>query len=100
MILPIKKKWFTMILSGVKKEEYREIKPYYTTRFQNLWQGSLIGGMAERKIVFRNGYSSDSPSFVAECTLDTGMGREEWGAEPGREYYRLHIKRVLDIKRD
>lgn len=32
MILPIKGKWFNMILSGDKQEEYREIKPYYTTR--------------------------------------------------------------------
>lgn len=29
LILPIKKKWFDMILSGEKKEEYREIKEYY-----------------------------------------------------------------------
>ena len=29
LILPIKKKCFDMIVSGEKKEEYREIKPYY-----------------------------------------------------------------------
>ena len=28
LILPIKKKWFDMIVSGEKKEEYREIKHY------------------------------------------------------------------------
>lgn len=27
LILPIKGKWFNMILSGDKREEYREIKP-------------------------------------------------------------------------
>ena len=32
LVLPIKKKWFDMILSGEKKEEYREIKPYYDSR--------------------------------------------------------------------
>ena len=32
LILPIKKKWFDMIVSGQKKEEYREIKDYYDTR--------------------------------------------------------------------
>lgn len=32
LILPIKKKWFDMIVSGEKKEEYREIKPYYDSR--------------------------------------------------------------------
>lgn len=94
MVLPIKKQWFDMILSGEKTEEYREIKPYYTTRFQSLWRGSLIGGKAERRIMFRNGYSSRSPSFIAICTIDKGTGREEWGAEPGKEYYRLHIKEV------
>ena len=36
LILPIKKKWYDMILSGEKKEEYREIKPYYTKRLQNI----------------------------------------------------------------
>ena len=36
MILPIKKKWYDMILSGKKKEEYREIKPYYIVRFMKM----------------------------------------------------------------
>ena len=47
LILPIKKKWFDMIVSGEKKEEYREIKPYYDSRFMNafgrtdgIWRGS------------------------------------------------------------
>ena len=31
--LQIKREWFDMILSGEKKEEYREIKPYYKSRF-------------------------------------------------------------------
>ena len=30
--LPIKRKWFDMILSGEKKEEYREVKPYWWKR--------------------------------------------------------------------
>ena len=36
LILPIKSKWFNMILSGDKQEEYREIKPYYTTGFKKI----------------------------------------------------------------
>jgi len=68
-----------MILSGEKKEEYRKLSPYYEARFKNLWQGSLIGFNAERKILFRNGYSRKSPSFIATVTLDIGEGRIEWG---------------------
>lgn len=34
LVLPIKRKWFDMILSGEKREEYREVKPYYKSRIQ------------------------------------------------------------------
>ena len=34
LILPIKKKRFDMIISGEKKEDYREVKLYYRKRFQ------------------------------------------------------------------
>lgn len=98
LTLTIKKKWFDMIMSGEKKEEYREIKPYYDSRFRHVWQRSFVGGKAPRKIRFRNGYSADSPSFIAACTLDVGEGQPEWGAEPGKQYYRLHILSVNNEK--
>lgn len=31
--LNLKKEWFDLISSGVKKEEYREIKQYWSDRF-------------------------------------------------------------------
>lgn len=34
--LTLKKQWFDMILSGEKKEEYREIKPYWLRRFLDM----------------------------------------------------------------
>ena len=37
LTLPTMGKWFYMILSGEKKEEYREIKPYYTSRFKKIF---------------------------------------------------------------
>lgn len=40
LVLPIKKKWFDMIASGEKKEEYREIKDYYDTRIGNVLCGT------------------------------------------------------------
>ncbi len=84
-----------MILSGEKKEEYRELKRYYTKRFVHLWQGSLIGCNAKRKVMFRNGYSKKSPSFIATVTLDTGTGKTEWGAEEEKQYY---ILKICDIE--
>lgn len=97
LTLPIKKKWFDMIASGVKTEEYREMTPYYQVRFKKLWKFDSFNGSAIREIRFRNGYSGDSPSFVAKCTLRTGTGKVEWGAEPGKQYYVLKIHEISDI---
>lgn len=99
LTLPIKKKWFDMILSGEKKEEYREIKPYYTSRFVNVFNfypyGHMPMGLAIKKVMFRNGYSKNSPSFIAVCSLNIRTGKTEWGAEPGVKYYVLTIHEVL-----
>ena len=101
LILQIKKKWFDMILSGEKTEEYREIKPYYKSRFKNVFEmypySFIPIGTDVQEVVFRNGYNFDSPSFVANCTLDINKGKEEWGAEKGVEYYVLHIKSISNI---
>lgn len=40
--LTLKKKWFDMILSGVKKEEYREVKAYWVDRLL-ITSNSLFG---------------------------------------------------------
>jgi hypothetical protein len=55
--LTLKKNWFDLILSGEKKEEYREIKPY--------WEKRLIGKKYDR-IIFRNGYGDNVPWFAIE----------------------------------
>lgn len=108
LTLPIKKKWFDMIASGEKKEEYREIKPYYDSRFMNAFGFLLVGGQMGygdaapkeiRKpwpvpIVFRNGYSEESPEIICKCTLHFGKGKPEWGAEPGKLYYVLKIQEI------
>lgn len=111
LVLPIKKKWFDMILSGEKKEEYREIKPYYETRFCNtifpenksrlpmneVFMDYILKfpDNMKFKVLFRNGYSKNSPSFIAKCTLSIGTGKEEWGAETDKQYFVLTINEIL-----
>lgn len=105
LTLPIKKKWFDLILSGEKKEEYRETTSYWMTRFAKVF-GECAYGVVHPKcyetkscvaeIMFRNGYSKNSPSFAAKCTLSVGKGREKWGAEPGKEYYTLKIHEITE----
>ena len=112
LTLPIKKKWFDMLLSGEKKQEYREIKPYYTRRFQKIlspdltrkdgsesppWIEACRAGQYAKtpfKVLFRNGYSAASPSFVADVCLSIGGGKESWGAEAGKDYYVLEIQKI------
>ena len=107
LTLPIKKKWFDMILSGEKKEEYRETTSYWMTRFAKVF-GECAYGVVHPKcceakscaaeIMFCNGYGKNPPSFVAKCTLSVGKGRKEWGAEPGKEYYTLKIHEITERK--
>ena len=90
LTLPIKRKWLDMIASGEKGEEYRALTPYYDARFTNMPK-FLVNGMLQSYVRLRAGYRKDSPSLVIQCWIDTGTGRPEWGAEPGKEYFRLHI---------
>ena len=94
LTLTIKKKWFDMILSGEKKEEYRDCKPYYQKRFCPYFCWEVVGGKKVRQVFpvrLRNGYDVRSPSIIAKCTVRRGTGKPEWGAEPGKEYYVLDI---------
>lgn len=111
LVLPIKKQWFEMIKSGEKKEEYREIKPYYDKCLGNEVIGfpfteEIVRNIENIKlynknqvkdfeVVFRNGYRADSPKIKCRCKLNIGQGKEEWGAEPNKEYYILEILEVI-----
>lgn len=94
LTLTIKKKWFDMICSGEKKEEYRDIKQYYFRRFVKYLGWQTVNGQKTKEeflVRLRNGYDERSPSVVARCTVGVGTGKPEWGAEPGKEYYVLKI---------
>ena len=85
LTLPIKQKWFDMIASGFKKEEYREITPYYEARLGKYMDDGLF------RIILRAGYRKDSPKLNCLVRGRKGTGRPEWGAEPGKEYFVLRI---------
>ena len=93
---------------GKKPEEYREIKPYWDVRIAKwlniepakenieritrMLRHGTLSWRPEMKAKFINGYGSSRPSFVADCDISIGIGRKEWGAEPGKENYVIHIK--------
>lgn len=82
--LAVNKTWFDMILSGEKKEEYRELKEYWHKRFSTHWnkaeKGKGNGGIKEYDFVeFTNGYSKSSPQVTFECLgISKGKPNPKW----------------------
>lgn len=100
LILPITAKWFDMILNREKLEEYRAIKPYYTSRFKTIGLLNDDGSpniLATSTIVLRNGYSSQSRQVLVNVSLRIKQGKVEWGAEPGVDYYCLRIHSIEEL---
>lgn len=111
--LTLKKKWFDMILSGEKKEEYREVKPYFNSRL-SLIPNSYFKGWANESIAdyytkdddnfiydydaieFTNGYNSKSPKMIIELKyIAVSKGKEEWGAEKDVLYFVLKLGNII-----
>ena len=96
LTLPLKRKWFDMIKAGIKKEEYRDIKPYYEKRLlepfsSRLFRNGETGVKSFDRLVFTLGYpkAGDTERMLVfknpKIRIDTG--KPEWGAEPGKLYY-------------
>jgi len=76
-----------MILAGIKKEEYREIKPY--------WDSRLLKKSFD-VVLFRNGYQKNARVFSIEfIELSTGFGIVEWGAPEKEIVYILKLGNII-----
>ena len=86
LYLSLKEKWYRLIESGVKKEEYRVYNDY--------WKKRLIG-KEYTHVQFTLGYPKrDDYSRRMTFTLngiEHQEGKEEWGAEKGVKYFVLKI---------
>lgn len=103
--LPLKKEWYNMIESGEKREEYREIKPYWKKRFLKdfpvTWRIAMdmcisVGDFTafhEKEIHpiythvrFRYGYTKRTMTYeIDEITI--GRGNPNWGAPTDRDVF-------------
>lgn len=83
--LTLKKPWYDSVASGDRKEEYREITPYWKSRLLNKKYDIAV---------FRNGYAIRSEKvFVEVLGIKEGYGKKEWGAEEGKEVYVIQLGR-------
>jgi hypothetical protein len=81
--LTLKKKWFDMIASGEKKEEYRERKPFWHRR---------LNFQTYDVVEFRNGYGKKVPMMRFDLKgISADIGKKEWGAEPHEIYFVIKL---------
>lgn len=117
--LTLKKKWFDLIASGVKTEEYREFNMFWGKRFANIiktphggkwtpinaimleegdsaWK-NFTGGASMYKefthVLFANGgHFGDVPKMTFEFKgIEVRTGNPEWGASPGVKYFVIKL---------
>ena len=116
LYLPMKKKWYDMIFSGEKKEEYREFKPHWMTRVRNCTgESCFIHSSHETKdhgreesivvsdfksppleIWFVNGYQKNARRFKGYCdywVVRSDAIHPEWGEGEyaGKPHFVFHI---------
>jgi len=125
--LPIKRKWFDMILSGEKTEEYREIKEYWAVRLfgfrlelepqaldemvtdlkdvhrRHAHLAQLLDYFEARlkvdRAILKNGYQKDARSLIAGiAVVEVGRGNPEWGAPKNRDVFILKLSNPELVK--
>lgn len=120
--LSLKKEFYTLIESGVKTEEYREIKPYwlkrllrtidanfhhyedvdnecakfYTENVDLLKEDFKLGGFQQKgytHVKFSYGYTKRTMTFEIKC-ITIGKGNPEWGA-PTKNVFIIKLRKRL-----
>ena len=96
-ILPLvlKRRWYDMIASGEKREEYREAKPYWRKRILK-W---LYDPRETHVVAFSLGYREPDMFFWACTSWNTyrGGGNATWG-EPAAEHYTIYLLERIELE--
>lgn len=110
--LVLKRKWWDMIASDEKKEEYRDVNHYWAIRLldrQYRWYSQNIDypnnfidwlrfRLAHKDIAFRSyenvcfhlGYTNTTMTFRIDYFM-LSMGKEAWGAKPNKYYFVIKL---------
>lgn len=81
LYLSLKSEWYNMIESGIKKEEYREIKDFWTKRLvdKSTYSVDDIKYKKYDVVCFSYGYTKRKMYYKIK-SIGMGIGKEEWGA--------------------
>lgn len=118
--LTLTKKWFDMIESGEKKEEYREIKQFWSSRL--LWHeyrpvtctnslkdqievsandrfSSGIFRTDFDRVEFKNGYRKDARTMLVECLgITYGQSNPKWSDNWQGDVYIIKLGKVINSR--
>ena len=113
--LVLKRKWWDMIESGEKKEEYRDVNHYWAVRLidrkyhchfnkdssLSVFMACLSFRMYDSRLVFCKyenvcfhlGYSNKTMSFKINSIFiaSSDSCRQDWGAEPEKYYFVIKL---------
>ena len=114
--LVLKRKWWDMIASGEKKEEYRDVCHYWAIRLLDnkyRWYSlntdypkDFLGWIREHldrradiqfrpfeKVCFHLGYTNNTMTFkITSMNVMYGeVCRQDWGAEPNKYYFVIKL---------
>lgn len=104
LTLSVKKEWFDKILSGEKKEEYREIKEYWLGRLFNfvptpfakyVFDDVGISPKSFTHVLFINGYGDDKPRVEKKIeSIDIDRPQKGWCPNDflGKEFFVIRFK--------
>ena len=102
--LTLTKQWFDLWFhpdpAKRKNEEYRELKPSWIRKFKP----AIDAGITKYDCAHAyNGwaFSEKYPNGIREIiSIHIGEGREEWGAEPSKEYFVIKLGEIKSLSND
>ena len=96
-ILPLvlKGRWFDMIASGKKREEYRDATWYWQTRIHN-W----CDKQGTRVVEFRRGYGTNAPRmwFIAGDVFYRSRAHTYTWGEPESDHYAIVLGERIELE--
>lgn len=101
--LVLKRRWFDMIESGEKRQEYRLFTDYWKRRIWN-WEGRCrIKCLFYKVVEFRLGYAADSPrmAFIALWIFYRMRGRYAhpgWGEPLGEDHFVIDLGERVELE--
>ena len=87
LTLTLTKYLYDLIECGYKKEEYREIKPFFNSRFE---------GRSYDEVVFINGYHPGARRMCLQVTgIKKAKGVPDWGGDPHHKQWVIYLGKLL-----